>query len=228
MNEHDFGYNLKKILMERSMTQKSLAEAVNIDPVTLNRYVKGDRNIPLPTLKKIAEYLKLEPQNLLGTDDSDILIWHYHMLEGACIDIDKGIEQALEQGRNKSFIYPILRKYYTKQEMQNLVDSYDQTNCSETEKWPEDEKQPNSNNTQLAEIEEKLIALEEQVSKNTMTVTSAEPTKRPNSFDSANINLVPPESLFTGLSNVEDRQKLLDSYFKGISSCISGYNKNKS
>lgn len=124
MADNDFGKTLKGILTERNMTQKQLAQAVDIDPVTLNRYVKGERNIPLPTLKKIASVLNVQPQELFGTKDEDFLIWHYNLLEGAAIDIEKGIEQAIEQGRDKSFIYPILRKYYSKAEIQDLLDSY--------------------------------------------------------------------------------------------------------
>ena len=124
MADYDFGKTLKGLLTERDMTQKQLAQAVEIDPVTLNRYVKGERNIPLPTLKKIASYLNMQPQELFGTKDEDFLIWHYNLLEGAAIDIEKGIEQAIEQGRDKSFIFPILRKYYSKAEIQDLLDSY--------------------------------------------------------------------------------------------------------
>ena len=124
MADYDFGKTLKGLLTERDMTQKQLAQAVEIDPVTLNRYVKGERNIPLPTLKKIASYLNVQPQELFGTKDEDFLIWHYKLLEGAAIDIEKGIEQAIEQGRDKSFIFPILRKYYSKAEIQDLLDSY--------------------------------------------------------------------------------------------------------
>lgn len=54
MNDYDFGQNLKMVLLKHNMTQKQLAERLDIDPVTLNRYIKGDRKIPLTLLKEVA------------------------------------------------------------------------------------------------------------------------------------------------------------------------------
>lgn len=105
MDDQIFGKIVKNKLIEKNITQKYLAECIEIDPVTLNRYIKGDRKIPETTLKKVAAFFNMEPQQLLGSDDPDILIWHYHHLEGASIDIDEGIEQALLQGvKNHSSI----------------------------------------------------------------------------------------------------------------------------
>lgn len=69
------------MLVERNMTQKTLAEYLEVDPVTLNRYITGERRIPEPILEKLADFFNVEPQELLGTDDSDVLAWHYHRLE---------------------------------------------------------------------------------------------------------------------------------------------------
>ena len=153
MNDYDFGQNLKMVLLKHNMTQKQLAERLDIDPVTLNRYIKGDRKIPLTLLKEVAAIFNMEPQQLYGTDDSDFLIWHYGMLEGASIDIDEGLQQALEQGRNKTFIYPILRKYYSKQDILDLADSYDQTTKTEKEYWPQEHTtgKPSSQSDTLSE-----------------------------------------------------------------------------
>ena len=107
MDNQVFGKIVKNKLIDHNMTQKKLAESIDIDPVTLNRYIKGERNIPLPTLKKVADFFNVQPEQLLGSDDPDILIWHYNQLEGAYIDIDKGFEQALEQDATRLLFIPL-------------------------------------------------------------------------------------------------------------------------
>ena len=191
MNDHCFGETVKKLLVEKDLTQKRLAECLEIDPVTLNRYIKGERRIPEPTLRKVAEFFNVEPQQLLGTNDPDVLIWHYHRLEGAYIDMDKGFEQALIQGRDKSFIYPILRKYYSKGEMQELVDSYDAAEPMDKEVWPED-------------------ALSSNKDPEYRKTGAKSKTCGPN-----HLNLAPPESLFSG-ANTEEKKELLEMYFSRL------------
>lgn len=177
------------------MTQKKLAEYLDIDPVTLNRYIKGERRIPEPTLNKVAKFFDVEPHQLLGTDDPDILIWHYHRLEGTSIDIDEGLQPALVQGCDKSFIYPILRKYYSKGEMQELVDSYDVAGKTIKEVWPEDEtNQKDEANTNKQENQKQSCKLFQ-------------------------INLVPPESLFEGAST-EEKKELLEMYFEKLKEIV--------
>lgn len=41
----------------------------------------------------------------METDDSDVLIWHYHRQKGAQIDMDKGFEQGLIKGRDKEALH---------------------------------------------------------------------------------------------------------------------------
>lgn len=201
MNDYDFGQNLKMVLLKHNMTQKQLAERLDIDPVTLNRYIKGDRKIPLTLLKEVAAIFNMEPQQLYGTDDSDFLIWHYGMLEGASIDIDEGLQQALEQGRNKTFIYPILRKYYSKQDILDLADSYDQTTKTEKEYWPQEHTtgKPSSQSDTLSE---------------------GTPFPVIGSIPSLQISL--PESLFTD-TTTQERKELIREYFAGLASCIKQY-----
>lgn len=195
MDDHIFGKIVKQKLVEQNMTQKRLAECIDIDPVTLNRYIKGERRIPEPTLNKVAEFFNVEPQQLLGTDDPDALIWHYKRLEGAYIDIDECLQQALLQGRDKSFIYPILRKYYSKGEMQELVDSYDAAERTVKEVWPQDQAE--------AKEENKLI--------------NAEPQKQ--NCTTTPLNLVPPESLFEG-TTTEEKKELLELYFSKLKEIV--------
>lgn len=194
MDDHIFGKIVKKKLIEKNMTQKKLAEYLDIDPVTLNRYIKGERRIPEPTLNKVAKFFDVEPQQLLGTDDPDVLIWHYHRLEGASIDIE-GLQQALVQDRDKTFIYPILRKYYSKGEMQELVDSYDVAGKTIKEVWPENETNQKD---------------EANINKQENQKQSCKPFQ---------INLVPPESLFEGTST-EEKKELLEMYFEKLKEIV--------
>ncbi len=140
----------------------------------------------------------MQPQQLLGTDDPDVLIWHYHHLEGSEIDIDEGLQQALVQGREKSFIYPILRKYYSKGEMQELLDSYDLAGKTVKEVWPQD--------------------------RTNESVTRKNTEKRFTVCTPAQINLVPPESLFEGAST-EEKKELLKLYFNRLKEIVEITNR---
>lgn len=200
MDDHIFGKIVKKKLVEHNLTQKKLAEWIQVDPVTLNRYIKGERRIPEPTLQKVANVLNVEPQQLFGTDDPDVLIWHYHHLEGAEIDIDKGLEQALIQGRDKSFIYPILRKYYSKGEMQELIDSYDLAGKTVKEVWPGDSADPKADESPVKTDSQKQPCIP------------------------AQLNLVPPGSLFDGAST-EEKKELLEMYFSKLKEIVEITNR---
>lgn len=52
-------------LAERGMDQKDLAEAVGIHPVTMTKYMKGQRVPNMATFYKIAAALGLSPYELM-------------------------------------------------------------------------------------------------------------------------------------------------------------------
>ena len=187
MEEHDFGKTLKRILIERGMTQRTLASYAGMDPVTLNRYIKGERKIPLKTLKRIAQVLELEPQELFGTKDADFLTWHYGLLERQQIDIERGIAQAIEQGKDKSFIFPIIRKYYTKEEIQELLDSYGSDGGEKNVRKEE------SFDDKLKELTVRLNKI----------------------IEESKISKAPPSSLFEGTTTAE-KKELMEKYFNYI------------
>lgn len=56
---------LKVELVERSWTQKDLAEAVGVGRPAMNEYLKGRKSIPMPTFFKVAEVLGLTPATLM-------------------------------------------------------------------------------------------------------------------------------------------------------------------
>lgn len=52
-------------MVERDMHQKDLSEAAGLERATLNRYLKGHRSFPAPTLFKIAGSFQMTPSELL-------------------------------------------------------------------------------------------------------------------------------------------------------------------
>ena len=56
---------IKVELVERSMDQKDLAEAVGIERATLNRYMNGKRSMPMPTFFAVAEVFGISPRVLM-------------------------------------------------------------------------------------------------------------------------------------------------------------------
>jgi transcriptional regulator with XRE-family HTH domain len=56
---------IKVELVERGMDQKTLAELVGIHPVTLTKYMKNQRSMPLPVLISVADALGLSPRVLM-------------------------------------------------------------------------------------------------------------------------------------------------------------------
>jgi transcriptional regulator with XRE-family HTH domain len=56
---------IKVELVENGMDQKTLAERVGIHPVTLTKYMKNQRSMPLPVLIAVADALGLSPRELM-------------------------------------------------------------------------------------------------------------------------------------------------------------------
>lgn len=63
---------IKVELVERGMDQKDLAEAAGIERVTLNRYLKGHRSMPMNTVFRVAKALELSPSELIARADARI------------------------------------------------------------------------------------------------------------------------------------------------------------
>jgi len=63
---------VKVELTERGMDQKDLAEAAGLERVTLNRYLKGHRSMPMPIFFKIAQALDMSAQELMSRAESRI------------------------------------------------------------------------------------------------------------------------------------------------------------
>ena len=63
---------IKVELTARQMDQKDLAEAAGMERVTLNRYLKGHRSMPMPVFFKIAETLGISPRTLMERAEARI------------------------------------------------------------------------------------------------------------------------------------------------------------
>jgi len=63
--EASLATQIKVELVERGMDQKTLAERVGIHPVTLTKYMKGQRSIPMPIFFAVAEALGVSPRELM-------------------------------------------------------------------------------------------------------------------------------------------------------------------
>lgn len=63
--EASLATQIKVELVERGMDQKTLAEKINIHPVTLTKYMKGQRSIPMPVFFDVAAALGVTPKELM-------------------------------------------------------------------------------------------------------------------------------------------------------------------
>lgn len=63
---------IKVELVERAMDQKALAEAVDIEPATLSRYMKGRRSMPMPIFFKVSDALGISAAELMERAEARI------------------------------------------------------------------------------------------------------------------------------------------------------------
>lgn len=61
------GENIKKIRKEKRLTQKELAQRLNVSQANLAQYENGKRNPKLATLQKIADALEVSVSDLLSS-----------------------------------------------------------------------------------------------------------------------------------------------------------------
>lgn len=64
-----YSENLRKALLENSMTQKDLANLVGTTQQTISRWLQGINEPDLATLLEVCLYLDESPNAILGFDD---------------------------------------------------------------------------------------------------------------------------------------------------------------
>lgn len=70
--EAALAHQIKVELAERGMEQKDLAEAAAVERVTLNRYLKGHRSMPMPVFFRVAAALGINPAELMDRAEARI------------------------------------------------------------------------------------------------------------------------------------------------------------
>lgn len=68
----EFGERLLLVLKEKEMTQRELAEKININETALSRYVNGSRKPRMDILVNIARALNVSVEYLTGKEESEI------------------------------------------------------------------------------------------------------------------------------------------------------------
>lgn len=63
------GYRLKKLRLERKLTQEALGEKVNVTKVSISGYENGNRNPDTETLQRLADFFGVSTDYLLGRTD---------------------------------------------------------------------------------------------------------------------------------------------------------------
>lgn len=63
------GTRLAALLKERDLTQKELAEATNLTPAAISRYINGERVPRAITIAALARALGVKPEDITGTAD---------------------------------------------------------------------------------------------------------------------------------------------------------------
>lgn len=94
-----FGDNLRRLLDERGITQKKMAEDLNIAASTLGNYVRGLRKPDFNTFDRIKKYFNVSANYLLGYNENDT-----SALEEELLALFRSLEPSeqkvyLEQGR---------------------------------------------------------------------------------------------------------------------------------
>lgn len=68
----EFGERLLLVLKEQEMTQRELAEKINLNETALSRYVNGSRKPRMDILVNIARALNVSVEYLTGKEEREI------------------------------------------------------------------------------------------------------------------------------------------------------------
>lgn len=85
---------LSTLLEEKNITQRELADKINVTEVTISRYLSGERSPRIEIVNKIAEYFNVSIDYLLGVSDirNPVVEAYKDLLERKAIQ-EKGKEE---------------------------------------------------------------------------------------------------------------------------------------
>ncbi len=116
------GDRIKKIRLEKGMTQQELAKRTGINDANIRKYESGRQNPKLETLERIAVALEVEPLKLVYDLDNDPLLEAKKILNGndikekslknGTIDKEFTTEEAKRAFIKSALGDDILHKYY--------------------------------------------------------------------------------------------------------------------
>ena len=97
----NFNENLKEARLKSGFSQKDVAENIGVAKSTYSLYESGSREPNVNTIKKIASYLNVSADELLGINDEPITIAaHFDGDEYTEEELDE-IRQFAEKKKNK-------------------------------------------------------------------------------------------------------------------------------
>jgi len=65
----DFASRIKKLRLERKLTQEQLGKMINVTKVSISGYENGNRSPDMETLQRIADYFDVKLDYLTGRSD---------------------------------------------------------------------------------------------------------------------------------------------------------------
>ena len=92
--QESFIKKLSILLEEKNITQRELADKINVTEVTISRYLSGERSPRIEIVNKIAEYFDVSIDYLLGVSDirNPVVEAYKDLLERKAIQ-EKGKEE---------------------------------------------------------------------------------------------------------------------------------------
>ena len=97
-----FSERLVEARKNANMTQKKLAELLNITPTRLNYWEKGKREPDVLMIKNISKFLKVNPNYLIGLNTNDNLDYAFSQEETELIKKYRKLDDIGKELINKS------------------------------------------------------------------------------------------------------------------------------
>ncbi|WP_341877629.1 helix-turn-helix transcriptional regulator [Defluviitalea saccharophila] len=94
-----FGLRLKELRTEKNLTQKDIANLINLSPSTVGMYEQGRRDPDTETVKTLADYFNVSVDYLLGRSNDQSVT--NKLTEKDEKDIAKELDELMEKLKNE-------------------------------------------------------------------------------------------------------------------------------